>query len=873
MERGFRHEPAGMKRLPFVVLVAASAQGQTPPPSEPEVRRALPANVSLENYDNPDWVQRVRPAEAAVPTPTPEVRPALPARDLAPEPGMAPFRPTNRAAEDPQPVATPAIPETTPAAPPPPQPDEAGSIRIAPQAPSDPARAALELANSLYARKIYDMAIPEYERFLIGNVREGRDAALFRLAECHRNLGNGAAARAGYEKLVFEFTSGEFAGAGAYRLGEVLFAERIYDAAVLQFGTAAREAKDPEVRLTARYFAARSLDYLKRNSEAVAAYREVAEAEGKNPYRDHARFALAEISLREGRKEEALAAFEEIARGEGGNATEAAVKAASLAAEAGDRTKALALFELARKGPGAEEWLPLILIGEMRLRYQGGDHKGVAAMGAEAIDKMPAGSRAEALQILAASQRQLGNNLEARRTYDRLIAEYPDAAPAADARLQRLASLYALNDKNLLAEIDTFLAQSTDEKARAQATLLKAEMLYKERKFEEAGAAYTALADSPHLDASVQADILYKLGWCKAAAGHPAEAATAYTIFLERYPAHALAASALARRGLARQEAKDLAGALEDFQTVSTKYPGTPEHELSLLQRSLIAGQQKDFDAMTKGFSELLEKFPKTGAAAQANFWLGWAAFEQKDYTAAVPKLEAARQLDAAQYGDRATLRIILAHYYAQDRPAVVRESAKYTAGNLPAEIVLWLADSYFREGDFAKAEAQLAPLAANPASIPPDALIQLAEARIRLKRFTEAKAPTEQFLRTARDPATRARGLLASARIAAGLRQSEEAARLLDETMLLQPEGRLNAEARIASGDLLMAKSDFDGAARAYMTVSVLTDDAELTPQALKKASEAYRKANNPFEAEKALTELRQRYPDFDKPAKPKNT
>ena len=44
---------------------------------------------------------------------------------------------------------------------------------------------------------------------------------------------------------------GEFAGAGAYRLGEYLFAEKKYDPALMQFQLAAKEAANDEVRLSA----------------------------------------------------------------------------------------------------------------------------------------------------------------------------------------------------------------------------------------------------------------------------------------------------------------------------------------------------------------------------------------------------------------------------------------------------------------------------------------------------------------------------------------------------------------------------------------------------------------------------------------------
>ncbi|MEI6278483.1 MAG: tetratricopeptide repeat protein [Verrucomicrobiae bacterium] len=825
----------------------AAALGQ-PFSVEPEVRRALPVNAPSQLRMN--RVEPAIPVSAASPGPA-----VTPAPSPASTPGE-PFRPPQRRAEN-----GPASPT-----------DEEGSIRIAPAGAPSNRNEALELANSLYARKMYDLAVPEYERFLISSSgSEGRDTALFRLAECHRMVGNPTAARAGYEKLVMEFQKGEFAGAGAYRLGEFLFGDKLYDAAYAQFQTAAQESQDSEVRLTALYFSARSLDYLKNEAGARAGYEAVLAVKGKNPYRDHARMASADIDVRNGKKEQALAAYEEIA-GQPGNApmaVEAAVKAALVASELGKNERALELFNKVLSSAGAGDWKSVAVIGAMRLRYKASDYRGVVGM-AGAAEGLPAAARQEALQLLAASHRQTGNNLDARKTYDLLLKEFPDAQ--GDSRFQRLVSLYALKDKNLVAEIDAFLEKTTNPKERIQALLLKAETLFKQGDYAGAGRVYEGLGASD-LSGEVRADALYKMAWCLAATGKHPEAAAAYSDFLSKFPDHKLAPTALAQRALSQEANKAFESAMKDFDAIAAKYPGTKEQELALQHKALIFGQQKKYPEMARTFDRLLAEFPKTAAAGQANFWLGWAAFEQKDYQGALAKLESARSLDVAQYGDRATLRIILAHYYLEDRDAVAREAQGYKGGNIPSEISLWLASKYVDEGGYAKAEALLLPLTANPAALPPDAWIQLAECQIRLGKFREALGPAEKFLASARDPATRARALLASARIRLGLKQFPAAAAAADEALLLQPEGRLNAEGRLLLGDILFAQSDHEGAARAYMTVAVLLEDPSITPRALQKAAEAYQRANNRFESEKALAELHQKYPDFSKSAQPSKT
>ena len=138
-----------------------------------------------------------------------------------------------------------------------------------------------------------------------------------------------------------------------------------------------------------------------------------------------------------------------------------------------------------------------------------------------------------------------------------------------------------------------------------------------------------------------------------------------------------------------------------------------------------------------------------------------------------------------------------------------------------------------------------------------------LAQALILQGKTKEAQSPAAACLKLSKDPASRAKALLVSAAIQRSLKNLPAASSMVEEAMLLQPEGQINAEARILSGDLLSSKQDYAGAAKAYMTVAVLCDDPSLTPRALARAVDAYRRAGNPVESQKALDELHKRFPN----------
>ena len=99
---------------------------------------------------------------------------------------------------------------------------------------------------------------------------------------------------------------------------------------------------------------------------------------------------------------------------------------------------------------------------------------------------------------------------------------------------------------------------------------------------------------------------------------------------------------------------------------------------------------------------------------------------------------------------------------------------------------------------------------------VDPAVLIELAEAQIRLGKFREASPNVAKYLESAREPFARARGLQAQAAVSLAEKNYDEASKLCYESLLLQPEGSLNAEGRMLSGEIAFAQGDYDGAARA---------------------------------------------------------
>ena len=91
-----------------------------------------------------------------------------------------------------------------------------------------------------------------------------------------------------------------------------------------------------------------------------------------------------------------------------------------------------------------------------------------------------------------------------------------------------------------------------------------------------------------------------------------------------------------------------------------------------------------------------------------------------------------------------------------------------------------------------------------------------------------------------------------------------DEAQKIAEEIMGLQPEGRVNAEARLLAGEVQLERGHFEDAGKTFMGVALLYDDPAITPRALAKAASAYQRAGKNEEADRLARELRERYPNY---------
>lgn len=886
-----RHRLGGRRGLAVSGIVAAVALGLTGVPA--------PAQVPLTPFDvvsptpSPTPVRAVRRAEPVAPADSATTSAEPSASDAASPtppratrrkgpvttPGHAYPKPGSDAPVDPTPaMADAAAVSSSPTlAAAPDSGDHSDEIRIAPQAPgsaqASPEDVQFNLANDFYKRNQYTQAAAEYERYL-GQYPEGkqRQGALWWLGESYRNLKRTSAARSAYGNLTVSFQDGDFVGPACFRLAVIDYDAKDYKTALGFFQRSASLAKGDDVKLTSRYFEAICLEQLGRRDETREVYTDVLSFKKDNPYRDDAHLALAQMAVNDKHPNEAFKEFEALSREATKPAlqAESALKAGLLARDLNENDTADALLKRAADLPGATATVRSdAIIARLHVFYDTNRYKQLLEEYPTLRPALPEPLQPEAMLLAANSQRQLGKHTDARTAYEELIIQFPRSPQATEARYQRVISLYASDDPNFVKDADEFLGLNDDPVKTDQVRLMKADALFKRKDYAGAAQSYSPLDDSQSLPPKYKAEALYRLGYCYAQMRSPERTMTTFTRFLRQFPDHPFVPKALMQRAVAFQQMKNYSGALADFNEVISDHKDAKEREMAMEQKALILGQQNDPAAMSEAFRNLIKEFPKTEAAGVAHYDIANAAFEGKDYPAALAEFTAARKADPVNYGPRSSLMVILCEYQLKDRLKLADEIDAYqkakTQPAVPATILRWLGEQEYDAKDYDGAESHLAAAVATLGAAASDGWLLLSHARLKLERYDGALEASDHYLKTASlEPAARASGLLAQGEAQLGLKHYEDAVKSADDTMQLQPEGAINARARMLQGKIAFSQGQYEAAAKSYMSVAVLYDDADLTPQALVLAAEAFTKAGEADEAAKATDELKSRFPDF---------
>ncbi len=563
----------------------------------------------------------------------------------------------------------------------------------------------LSIADSYYARQMFDLAAPEYEKYLgLYPTGADRQAALFRLGESYRRNGVVNAARNSYQSLLDQFRAGEFVGPASYRLAEIFFSEKNYSSAVPYYRKASVHLKEPKLANASRYFAARCYEALGQKIDARREYQDLVDIPQDNPFLENSRMALALLFKESGRTADALKQVQAVAQ----QSTNPELKAQATIysglwlIDAGQTAKAEEALKKSLELETGERWRDVAQFGLLQIAFNAQKYAQVVTKWTTSEKDFGAETRPQAMLLTARSYAALEKNDEAQKLFQDITKEFPGSVHAKEASYERIKAMYRGEDPNLLGEIDSYLAASPEDSKKDLLQLMKAEVLFKKNDFAGAAPLYEAANKSRQLTGQQKSEALAKLAWCYQQTKELEMAVKILGELIEHYPTSKGLPAALLQRAVCHLRLQNNDAGIKDFKKLITDYPKVKEREAALLQLARMLGQRGDNAGMADAFKVYLRDYPQASETerAEANFWLGSVAFENKAYKDAIEPLRSARKLNKEEYFERASLRLMLCFYYLEDTKGLTGEIESYLAGDakgqVPYEVLRWIGITLF---------------------------------------------------------------------------------------------------------------------------------------------------------------------------------
>ena len=750
---------------------------------------------------------------------------------------------------------------------PPPPPESTPPVR-----PTVVPEVQIDHANDLYQHEDYQNAVAEYQKFLqlFPNNPQAM-VAQYRLGECYRELGDKENTEKQFVLVIKRYPNTEVSRRSIYRLGEMRYLDGRYAEAVEVLAPLLSQKNTPvPLRNGAAFYSAKSLVEQKKWADAEKILEPVSKSKALEDLGPYILELMGRIYREQSKNKEALAAWEEAMKLKVPESlsVDLLLQTASLRLETGDPRGALAAYTELQKQPLSPEYAPTAAVGFLRAAYQAERYKRITDESQKWYNRVPEGYRAEVSYLIGSAHRRSFQWEPAIAWFEKNLKEFPDSPYAENAAYEALSCYGAVNEeKQLQSAGKTFLAARPASPLAINVHFLIGESCFKEKQYAEALPHYEEVSQKAD-NADMKTDAFYKRAWCLQSLGREDKAQNAFLNFADLHPKHENADDALYMAATVASEQAKWDDAVKLLTRLMDQYPQHP-FTAATFELAMAQGRLKDFASMEKNLKVFLEKFPRHGHQYEADYWIGWLATQRKDWEQALRYFNAAAKKDDTPFYDEVRLRRAVVYYYLGKVDDAQKELS-YFAGRgkikeLPLEVIRWTAQKQldlFHYPEAIHAYRWYLETARTKAQIS-DAQMGLARAHAGKRNWGEAIQAYKKVIvgEGNNDLGMEARLGAVRAIIEKG-DDLDPAQRYVNEVMTERPEGLLNARARLLQGDILVVQKKDKEAGAQYYSVGVLFDNPELSPWAMKLASEAFERAGDMAEARRIRDELAKKYP-----------
>jgi TolA-binding protein len=726
------------------------------------------------------------------------------------------------------------------------------------------------LADGLYARGLYDLALVEYQKLIaIEPAPENLDLLFYRAGESAMRSGDPAKAQQYFAEAIRINDTGVAAQRSRYRLADEAFRARDFALAEKLLRELTAQDLDPAMDAPVRFTLGQVLESRNQLPEALKLYRALVADYPAESLSAYAALRMAAIS--NGGVDEKREAYEKALKNPPSRDFEI------------EALWGLAALEVSVKNHQAAA----DLYWRLWENFQDSTRVG-GGMIHLAWAQLQAGAFEKALTLSAATtDARKQADADTWLYLDALCYVNTDKADAAQVQLEKLLTDFPKSRFRSTAAYELavlYAAQGAHEKVlnyradleqvpgrEVEGLWMLAESARASAENREALQLYTRIAHQYGADPRAP-DALYFRALLLLQTENAATASQGLNRFATRFPKDPRAPQALEQAGDILVQSGQLEAGLVQWDKALVRYPDLPAglwFKTALLEIRI----GKNADARIR-LQTLMTKNPDEAQKAGAHYWLGVLYDKQgEDEKAQAALNEALSGELKPEWRNPARMRLGQSYLRNQEPekalnaflPILGTEQEKEFSDNL----LLWLLPIASEHAD-RSAAAKIAnamvhedrktvtrelgyyALAANMAG--PD------KVQARIDALQKGLAFKSESLEAAEAHLTLAGQYLSLKDFEAGFRQYSEATRLAS----LLEQGRMQAKGMMGSGDVRFAEEKWADAAKYFMSVAVLFDDPELSPEALRKAADAFRRAGDPVKAAAAEKEIQTRYPQL---------
>lgn len=743
-------------------------------------------------------------------------------------------------------------------------------------------------ADGLYARGMHDLALKEYAA-LLKAFPDGasNDAAMFRLAECLRLQGDNATAGRFYSHVVVHFRESPFRLRAAYRRARLYADEDDHESAVAHFQVILRETPPPELAAAARFYLGESLQAKGDTDAADAAFAIIPETYPDSEFHVYALMKRAEI--RRDRWAVLYKAGEDGAGAAGDQALDFFGKA--LKRGGPDRIVAEALFQTAEIHFRRKAYARSADFYRQLLTRFPNDTRSAQALLQAAWSAVNTGLYAEALDAVAKAledparadthdewlyikancERQLLQHDKAVATYRALLTRFPESRFVDAVHYEMAVSHYKAGEyARAVAEAERVRLTPA---LRADVCWLLAESYAALDQPAQATQYYRIVVrETPGSERA--RDAMYRLAHQLQKQESYREASRFYLELVAGYPKDALAPQSLFASAFCLAQAGAYEEAVRDWRRLAQEYPDHELNEDAVYQKAMgevRLGRRSD---ATTTLTELRRRFPKGRFVADAWYWEGMLLYEQEKYAEAEQALRAARKAATREdLGREAMFQLGLVlqkRGQSKESAALLQELVDSPlSGKFPPALLEWLAAYHGAQQQYDRmAEAaELLAASEEPAWQQAGALLA-GRAHLASGRTEAAEAAFLHALAAGVLTHYAAEAALQLGELALAQKASAEAERFFQQaadTASGEAALAIRARAFMGLGRVAVLAGANDNAAKRFLSVAILYDDAELVPESLYLAAQAFDRLGRTDERDKIVRELGERYPQSE--------